>query len=61
MFEALKKKVVGMIPGTALNGALEKRQMERDLRRQGYSRSHAQALASQHFATKGNNHLENHS
>ncbi|MDO8248945.1 MAG: hypothetical protein Q7T78_04410 [Rhodoferax sp.] len=49
MLEALKKRVVGMIPGTTMNVALAKRQMERELREQGYSRSHAQALASQHF------------
>lgn len=49
MLESLKKKVVGMIPGTPLNTALAKRQMERELRQQGYSRAHALALVHDKF------------
>lgn len=50
MLEALKKKVVGMIPGTPVNLAQKKREFEKRLRAQGYSRTQAMTMTSQHFA-----------
>ncbi|MDO8262187.1 MAG: hypothetical protein Q7T21_03070 [Gallionella sp.] len=52
MLDALKKKVVGMIPGTPLNIAQQKRAMEKELRKQGYSGTHARGLVSEHFSNQ---------
>lgn len=49
MFETLKKKVTGMIPGTPINIAQQKRKMEKELREKGYSRTHAVAVVAAHF------------
>ncbi len=50
------KVIAAHIPGTAVNVAQEKRQMEKRLRAEGHSRTHATALVSQHFAK----HLKEH-
>lgn len=49
----IRRAITATIPGTAINLAEKKRRMERDLRAQGLSRSHARALASEKFRTRG--------
>lgn len=49
MFERLQKKIVGLLPGTALNIAQQKRSVERRLRAEGFSRSAATAEVARRF------------
>lgn len=48
MLEDLTKKIAAVIPGTAINLALQRRATERQLRADGYSRKLAVALASKY-------------
>lgn len=50
MFKKTGKKIAALVPGTGANLAQKKRAFERELRKQGYSRSMAMTMASQHFA-----------
>lgn len=49
MLEATIKKIAAVIPGTRLNVALQKRQMDRDLRAAGHSCREAKILVAAHF------------
>lgn len=49
MLEATFKKIVAVIPGTRLNLAQQKRQMDRDLRAAGHSCRDAKRLVATHF------------
>lgn len=50
------KVIAVRIPGTTINVAQAKRAMEKRLRAEGYSKTHAVALVSQHFATRLKDH-----
>lgn len=52
MLDTIRRNVAALIPGTAINIAQQKRRMERDLQKQGLSRSHAQAIVAEHFKQK---------
>ena len=49
MLENVRRTVAAWIPGTVPNIAQRKRQMERELRAKGYSRTHAVAVVAEHF------------
>lgn len=49
MLENVRRTVAAWIPGTVPNIAQRKRQMERELRAKGYSRTHAVAVVADHF------------
>jgi len=46
----IRKVIAVHVPGTAANVAQVKRAMEKRLRAEGYSRTHAVALVSEHFS-----------
>lgn len=49
MFEKATKKIAGLIPGTGANIAMQKRAIERRLRAEGFSRTHAAAIVAERF------------
>jgi len=49
MFEKATKTIAGLIPGTALNLAQQKRDFERKLKAQGMSRKQAMTATAAHF------------
>ena len=49
MLKNALKYIAAKVPGTALNLAQQKRQMETRLRAEGHSRTHAVALVARHF------------
>jgi len=55
MFKKTGKKIAALVPGTGANLAQKKRAFERELRKQGFSRSLALTMASQHFAREKTN------
>lgn len=49
MLKNITKLIAGLVPGTPVNLAQQKRDFEKRLRAQGYSRTHAKIMTSQHF------------
>lgn len=48
-FDKIRREIAAHVPGTEINLARQKRQLERQLRADGYSRTHAVAEVAKRF------------